>query len=260
MLELKGVSAGYGGVAVIHNIDLAVRPGEIVTLVGNNGAGKSTLVKSLSGLIPIRSGTIYLGGKRIDGLPTAVRMRMGIVHVPEGRQVFSGFTIAENLELGGYLRRSDNDAGAALRQEICRRFPVLGERVSALAGNLSGGQQQLLAIARGLMGSPKVLMLDEPSLGLAPRAVAEIFDLIVRLREQGLGILLSEQNARASLAIAQRGYVIDNGRVVLTGSGAELLQSKDVAERYLGTGAKSAGEPPERTSRLAERLREILQR
>jgi len=258
-LELKRVSAGYGGVNVIHDVDLVVRPREIVTLVGNNGAGKSTLVKAISGLTPARAGTISFEGWRIDGWRTAARMRLGIVHVPEGRQIFSGFTTAENLDLGGYLDTNPGSDGNARREEIWRLFPMLRNRSAALAGNLSGGQQQMLAIGRGLMTRPKLLMLDEPSLGLAPRVVSEIFDLIVRLREQGLAILLSEQNARLSLAIADRGYVIENGRVVLTGTGQDLLQSREVADRYLGVGVELQSQSADRSSGLAKRLRELLQ-
>jgi len=259
-LDLRGVCAGYGGADAIHAIDLTVRPREIVALLGNNGAGKSTLVKAVSGLIPVRAGTISFEGRRIERWSTAARMRAGIVHVPEGRQIFAGFTTAENLELGGYLlRNTRNDAGKA-RQEIRRRFPMLSERMSTPGGNLSGGQQQMLAIGRGLMATPRLLMLDEPSLGLAPRVVAEVFDLIAALREQGLAILLSEQNANLSLAIADRGYVIDNGRVVLSGSGQELLRSKEVAERYLGVGVAPASQSADHRTQLADKLRALLSR
>lgn len=259
-LELHAVSAGYGGVDVIHDVDVVVRPHEIVTLVGNNGAGKSTLVKTISGLIPVRSGTISFEGRRIDGWPIAARMRSGIVHVPEGRQIFSGFSIAENLKLGGYLNTDKHNDAGAREEEIWRLFPMLRERKSAIAGNLSGGQQQMLAIGRGLMAAPKLLMLDEPSLGLAPRVVSEIFDLIIRLRDQGLAILLSEQNARQSLAIADRGYVIENGHVVLTGTGQHLLQSKDVADRYLGVGAERESLSADRSSKMATLLRDLFVR
>jgi branched-chain amino acid transport system ATP-binding protein len=256
-LALANVSAGYGGVDVIHGIDLAVQAGEIVTLVGANGAGKSTLVKTISGLVPARTGTIMFDGGRIDTLSTAARMRRGIVHVPEGRQIFSSLTIEDNLRLGAYGRRGE-DAGARLA-EVGARFPMLRERLAATAGNLSGGQQQMLAIGRGLMAAPKLLILDEPSLGLAPRLVSGMFALVRGLRDQGLAILLAEQNARMSLAIADRGYVIENGRVALSGSGQDLLQSRDVAERYLGVGAQTDGESSAQQHTLAERLRQLLQ-
>lgn len=257
-LELHRVSAGYGGMNVIHDIDLTVRPREIVTLIGANGAGKSTLLKTISGLTIARAGTITLNGARIEAAPTADRMRLGIVHVPEGRQIFSGLSVDENLELGAYIHRRRSDETDARRAEVAVRFPVLRERRSDVAGNLSGGQQQMLAIGRGLMSGPKLLMLDEPSLGLAPRLVTEIFDLIVNLRDQGLAILLSEQNARLSLAIADRAYVIENGRVALKGSGQELLRSRDVADRYLGIGSQLESSGVDEKTRLTNRLRNLL--
>jgi branched-chain amino acid transport system ATP-binding protein len=258
-LELHQVSAGYGGVDVIHGIDLTVRAGEIVTLVGANGAGKSTLVKTVSGLVPARAGTITYNGRRIETSTTAVRMRLGIVHVPEGRQVFSGLTVGENLALGAYVHGHKPDETSARLAEVGARFPVLRDRLTALAGNLSGGQQQMLAIGRGLMADPKLLILDEPSLGLAPRLVSEMFELIQGLRAQGLAILLSEQNAQLSLAIADRGYVIENGRVALSGAGQELLHSREVADRYLGIGAKPETDVANNQgARLAERLRAVL--
>ena len=257
-LELRGVSAGYSGANVIHEIDLTVRPRQIVTLIGANGAGKSTLIKAISGLTQVRSGTISFNGQRIDTWSTAARMRLGIVHVPEGRQIFSGLTVGENLELGAYLdQRAANEKTARLAQ-VGARFPVLQDRLSTLAGNLSGGQQQMLAIGRGLMAGPKLLILDEPSLGLAPRLVTEIFEWIVKLREQGLAILLSEQNAWLSLAIADSGYVIENGRVALTGTGQDLLKSKDIADRYLGVGVKVENASGGQNNGLAKRLREVL--
>jgi branched-chain amino acid transport system ATP-binding protein len=257
-LELHQVSAGYGGVAVIHGIDLMVRPGEIVTLVGANGAGKSTLVKAISGLVPVRAGTIAFAGQRIERLATAARMRLGIVHVPEGRQIFAGLTVGENLGLGTYVHRDRAETAAARIAAVTARFPALRDRLTALAGNLSGGQQQMLAIGRGLMADPKLLILDEPSLGLAPRLVGEMFELVRGLRDQGLAILLSEQNAQMSLAIADRGYVIENGRVALTGAGAELLQSKEVAERYLGVGGDTSHATANGGAELAQRLRVLL--
>ena len=258
MLELKSISAGYGGVDVIRDIDLTVRAGEIVTLVGANGAGKSTLVKTISGLVAARSGTITFDGQRIESASTAARMRLGIAHVPEGRQIFSGLTVAENLGMGAYVHRGQAEQIATRLAEVGARFPVLRDRMSALAGNLSGGQQQMLAIGRGLMAAPKLMILDEPSLGLAPRLVSEMFELIQGLRRQGLAILLSEQNAQLSLAIADRGYVIENGRVTLSGSGQDLLRSKDVADRYLGIGATPESGDSERGGELAARLRALL--
>ncbi len=257
-LELHGVSAGYAGVNVIHDIDLIVRPHEIVTLVGANGAGKSTLLRSISGLIPCSAGSMTFNGRNIEQISTAGRMQLGIVHVPEGRQIFSGLTVAENLQLGGYIHRRQPGKAEASQSEILQRFPALQQRLLQTAGNLSGGQQQMLAIGRGLMSQPKLLMLDEPSLGLAPRLVLEIFDMIEALRQQGIAILLSEQNAQLSLAVAERGYVIENGRVVLTGSGQQLLQSKEVADRYLGAGAQARTSQEDQETDLVTRLSGLL--
>jgi branched-chain amino acid transport system ATP-binding protein len=197
-------------------------------------------------------------GKRIEAAPTATRIHYGIVHVPEGRQIFSGLSVSENLELGAFIHRHHSDEADAQRAEVVIRFPVLRERLPDVAGNLSGGQQQMLAIGRGLMSRPKLLMLDEPSLGLAPRLVTEIFELIVSLRDQGLAILLSEQNAQLSLAIADRGYVIENGRVALTGSGQELLRSRDVADRYLGVGGRIESSSAQRKNEISRRLQDLM--
>jgi len=257
-LELQRLSAGYGGIDVIHDIDLTVRPREIVTLIGANGAGKSTLLKTISGLTRSSTGTITFNGARIEASPIATRMRLGIVHVPEGRQIFSGLSVSENLELGAYIHRRRSDEADAHRADVATRFPVLRERMLEVAGNLSGGQQQMLAIGRGLMARPKLLMLDEPSLGLAPRLVTEILDLIISLRDQGIAILLSEQNAQLSLAVADRGYVFENGRVALTGSGKELLQSRDVADRYLGIGARHESSSPRLKDGISRRLHYLM--
>ena len=200
MLELNRVSAGYESANVIHSIELTVAPGQIVALVGANGAGKSTLVKTISGLLELRAGKIVLDGKRIDALTSQARVLAGVSVVPEGRQIFGGLTVLENLRLGAYARRKEIDeTGMRLRVDrVCERFPILGERLREPAGNLSGGQQQMLAIARGLMAEPLILVLDEPSLGLAPMLVTDIFRLIAGLRSEGRAILLSEQNARLS--------------------------------------------------------------
>ena len=259
MLELRGVSAGYAAVPVIHNIDLHVDPGEIVTLIGANGAGKSTLVKTVSGLLRPMAGSVRFEGQPIDGLPTAARVRLGIAHVPEGRQVFAGLTVAENLSLGGYARRgaSRRSDEAASLHAVCARFPILAQRMNDVAGNFSGGQQQMLAIARGLMANPRLLILDEPSLGLSPLLVSEIFGLIRGLSDQGIAILLSEQNARSALAISDRGYVVESGRITLHAPAHALLASPEVAERYLGIG----GTPEiaaEATRRAALQIRQLV--
>jgi branched-chain amino acid transport system ATP-binding protein len=262
MLELKRVSTGYEAVNVIHDIDLTVGDAEIVALVGANGAGKSTLVKAISGIIPVRRGEIALDGRRIDGESPRTRVLAGIAQVPEGRQVFGGLSVRENLRLGAYARGSASDSGSleAGIAKIGALFPVLLRRLDEPAANLSGGQQQMLAIGRGLMAEPRILVLDEPSLGLAPVLVAEIFRLIAGLRNEGRGILLSEQNARLSLAIADRAYVIENGRVMLSGSGKDLLHNAEVAERYLGVGKGVSVADAPRHAQLVARLKGVLAR
>jgi branched-chain amino acid transport system ATP-binding protein len=255
LLELKSVSAGYGRNRVLQNVNLTLERGEIVTLLGANGAGKSTLAKSISGLLRTEAGSILLDGEGIEALPPADRLRRGIAHVPEGRQIFAGMTVAENLDLGGYAA-SEADHAERL-ESVFTLFPILRERMRDIAGNFSGGQQQMLAIARGLMSKPKILLLDEPSLGVAPLLVAEIFRLIVALRAQGITILLAEQNARQALSIADRGYVFENGKITLSGSSKDLLNSPDIAERYLGMG--SATEVSGTASAtLAGKLRTVL--
>jgi len=255
LLELTSVSVGYGHNRVLHDVDLALERGEIVTLLGANGAGKSTLVKSISGLLRTESGNIVLDGEPIEALPAAERLRRGIAHIPEGRQIFAGMTVAENLELGAY---ASSEVDHAERLEfVWTLFPILRERMKDIAGNFSGGQQQMLAIARGLMSKPKILLLDEPSLGVAPLLVTEIFRLIVRLRAQGITILLAEQNARQALSIADRGYVFENGKITLAGPSVDLLNSPDIAERYLGMG--SATEVSGAASdTLAGKLRNVM--
>ena len=261
MLEVRRLHAGYGGVDVLHGIDLTVGAGEIVALVGANGAGKSTLVKTISGLLPVRAGEIWFEGERIDRQTPAARVLKGIVQVPEGRQVFGGLTVAENLRLGAYVHRRtlDEDALEARMRAVCERFPVLLERLDEAVANLSGGQQQMLALARGLMAEPRLLVLDEPSLGLAPVLVGEIFRLIAGLRqERGISIVLSEQNAKLSLAVADRGYVVENGSIALTGAGTELLASSEVAERYLGVGHAVSVADATRHAQLVAQLTQIL--
>lgn len=252
MLEIEGLSVGYGRDPVLQALDLELRRGEIATLVGANGAGKSTLLKAISGLMRPMAGRIRLEGRDLAGLGPAGRLRLGLAHVPEGRQVFGGMSIRENLALGGYV-----GAAPGRFEEVCALFPVLRDRLGDAAGNLSGGQQQMLAIARGLMSGARILLLDEPSLGLSPLLVNEVFRLIAQLRERGLTILLAEQNARAALAIADRGTVIENGRVALAGPAHELLHSPEVAARYLGTGAAHRTSDAER--KLAADLRACLE-
>lgn len=251
MLHVEGLVAGYGVGAVVHGIDLVLHAGEIVTLIGSNGAGKSTLVQCISGLKRPMAGRILFEGRPIEALPPAARLALGIAHVPEGRQVFAGMTVAENLALGALSAPAE---APRRREEVCAIFPVLRERMHDLVGNFSGGQQQMLAIARGLMSGPRLLLLDEPSLGLSPLLVAEVFRLIRGLRDQGLTILLAEQNARSALSIADRAYVVENGRIALSGPAADLLASDDIAHRYLGGAAR----PPSASATMAARLRDCI--
>ncbi len=257
LLELKSVCSGYSRNRTLHDVDLIVDRGEIVTLVGANGAGKSTLVKTISGLLRPQSGSILLDGEEVGSLTPSARLRRGIAHVPEGRQIFAGMTTAENLDLGAYASRN-RDFSDQL-EDVWKLFPVLRARMTDMAGNFSGGQQQMLAIARGLMSRPKLLLLDEPSLGIAPLLVTEIFRLIVRLKDRGISILLAEQNARQALSIADRGYVFENGHIALAGSASELLNSREIAERYLGIGNGRAISKVESTA-FADRLRTVLGR
>jgi len=263
MLEIANLSTGYSDANVLHGVSLKVESGKIVALIGANGAGKTTLAKTISGLLPARQGEIRLAGQRIDDLSPKERVRRGISHVPEGRQMIAGLTVGENLRLGAYAQRRELGEGGIARRiaEVCQLFPVLIQRQDEMAGNLSGGQQQMLAIARALMVEPRFLVLDEPSLGLSPALVEEIFRLIASLRSRGIAILLSEQNARMSLAIADWGCVIEMGRVVLEGPGRDLLDNPEVAERYLGMGKAVDGDTASRTARhdaLVKGLAKIL--
>jgi branched-chain amino acid transport system ATP-binding protein len=257
LLELKNVCVGYGRHRVLENVDLTLERGEIVTLLGANGAGKSTLAKAISGLLRVETGNVLLEGQPIEALMPAERLRRGIAHVPEGRQIFAGMTVAENLELGAYASSETDHTTRTQLETVWTLFPVLRERMKDIAGNFSGGQQQMLAIARGLMSKPKILVLDEPSLGIAPLLVAEIFRLIERLRAQGISILLAEQNARQALSVADRGYVFENGKITLEGRAADLLNSPDIAERYLGMGG-AADVSRTASDALASRLRTVL--
>src|SRR6516164_6297075 len=262
MLELTAVEAGYRDLTVLHGTDLEVRAGEIVALIGPNGAGKTTLARTIAGLLPVRRGQIRFTGAPIERLPPWTRIRLGMAHAPEGRQVVGGLTVADNLRLGAYALRRRNESWIGGRiAAVCELFPQLRERLDEAAGNLSGGQQQMLAIARALMTEPKLLVLDEPSLGLAPTLVADIFRLIERLRANGIAILLSEQNAQMTLAIADRAYVIETGRIALQGSGRELLGRPEIVERYLGIGADAAAHrrtSEARHARLVRGLSEIF--
>jgi branched-chain amino acid transport system ATP-binding protein len=231
MLKLKEIHAGYGDIEVLKSLTLEVGAGEIVALLGANGAGKSTTLLTIAGVVPVRGGEILWQGAPLAGKADAV-LRQGICLCPEGRHIFPRLTVLENLISGGFLLPASRNA--AKLEEIYSYFPLLAERRKQLGGTLSGGEQQMLAIGRALMGEPKLLMLDEPSLGLAPQIVARIFEIIRRINQKGIPILLVEQNARQALLIAHRGYVIVTGRNQLTGTGAELLASDEVRQAYLG--------------------------
>ena len=231
MLKIRDLRSGYGRIPVLHGIDLEVYPGELVALLGANGAGKTTLLRAVSGVQPA-SGSIVFDGAEVQDLTPQARVGLGIVQVPEGRQIFGPLSVEDNLRLGAYRRgRDDTDASLA---RVYGLFPALAERRGDAAGGLSGGQQQMLALGRALMAQPRLLLLDEPSMGLAPRLVAEIFDCIERLRAADTAILLVEQNATAALAIAGRGYLLEAGRVTLSGTGPELAANSAVRSAYLG--------------------------
>ncbi len=236
LLEIENLSVHYGGIEALKGISLSVNAGEIVTLIGANGAGKSTTLKSISGLVNASGGTIKHNGTVINGLDSQKIVERGIVLVPEGRKVFSNLTVLENLKIGAYLRKQK----AEIAQDIERvydLFPRLKERNWQMAGTLSGGEQQMLAVGRALMAKPQLIMMDEPSLGLAPQLVRDIFAIIRRINEQGTTVLLIEQNANAALKIADRGYVMVTGEMTLSGTGEELLNDKSVQDAYLGTAA-----------------------
>ena len=233
LLRLDGVEVRYGSVQALHGMDLEVHQGELVTLLGSNGAGKSTTLRAVSGLVQPCSGRILWRGADLRGLPAHRIVRMGIGHCPEGRRVLSRQSVAANLELGAYLRRD----ARAIQSDLERcytLFPRLAERRDQLAGGLSGGEQQMLAIARALMGRPELLMLDEPSLGLAPKLVAEVMGALSQLHLEGLTILLVEQNANAALAIANRGYVLEAGRISMAGPATKLQADEGLRASYLG--------------------------
>ncbi len=232
-LEIRDLRVAYGGIVAVKGISLDVGRGEIVTLIGANGAGKTSTLKSIVGLVPPISGTIRLFGRDLRGVPTHRIVADGVALVPEGRAVFSSMSVRENLELGSFLKREK--AGREARLERCvRLFPRLGERLAQEAGTLSGGEQQMLAIARALMGDPKLILLDEPSLGLAPKLVAQIFESILEIAKSGITILLVEQNTRLALETAERAYVLVTGEVALQGSAAELREDPRIRAAYLG--------------------------
>ncbi len=237
MLRLRNVDAGYGKLAVLRRVSLHVSPGEIVTIVGANGAGKTTLLRTVSGLVRPRGGEIAFDGADVTRLPTEKVVALGCSLVPEGRQVFAPMPVRENLLLGAHVQyaRGRRREVAEDLERVYGLFPILREREHQLAGTLSGGEQQMLAIGRALMARPKLMMLDEPSMGLAPLVVKDIFAIVKRISEEGTTVLLVEQNARSALRLASRGYVLETGRIVLQGTSEELLSNRDVQRAYLGS-------------------------
>ena len=233
MLEVHELEAGYGPIRALDRVSIEVGEGELVAIIGANGAGKTTLLMAISGIVPARSGEVVFRGTRITGLEPHAIVRLGIGHSPEGRRIFPRLTVRENLELGGFTQTDR----AQVRRDIdeaCGLFPILGDRLGQLGGTLSGGEQQMLALARALVGRPRLLLLDEPSLGLAPLIVAKIFEVIGSLSARGIAVVLVEQNARAALRLASRGYVLETGRITLTGPGPDLAADPRVRDAYLG--------------------------
>jgi branched-chain amino acid transport system ATP-binding protein len=241
MLTLKSVQAGYGRLPVLKGISLHVRPGEVVTLIGGNGAGKTTTLRTISGLLPPRQGSIEFDGRDLTRLSPERIVALGLALVPEGRRVFRTLSVTANLELGAFHRR---DKGEVVRdlEEMRERFPLFKERAHQAAGTLSGGEQQILAIGRALMARPRLLMLDEPSMGLAPRMVTQVYEILMRLKAAGTTLLLVEQNARAALKVADRGYVLETGRIILDGTAGDLREDPEVQRAYLGKGYKEVWE------------------
>ena len=241
MLTLKSIQAGYGRLPVLKGISLHVRPGEVVTLIGGNGAGKSTTLRTICGLLRARKGSMEFDGHDLTRLPPERIVTLGLVLVPEGRRVFRTLSVTANLELGAFPR---TDKGQVRRDlgELMARFPLLRERAHQAAGTLSGGEQQILAMGRALMARPRLLMLDEPSMGLAPSMVSQVYEILAELKKAGTTILLVEQNARAALQVADRGYVLETGRIVLEGTAGDLKEDPEVQRAYLGKGYREVWE------------------
>jgi len=241
MLTLKSVQTGYGQLAVLKGISLHVRPGEVVTLIGGNGAGKSTTLRAISGLLPVWRGQVEFAGQDLTRLSPEQTVALGLALVPEGRRVFSTLSVKANLELGAFHRQDTRQVRRDIG-DIQERFPILKERANQPAGTLSGGEQQILAIGRALMARPQLLMLDEPSMGLAPRMLQLVYDILRELKVSGTTLLLVEQNARAALKLADRGYVIETGRIIMDGTATELQEAPEVQRAYLGKGYREVWE------------------
>ncbi|NUK31328.1 ABC transporter ATP-binding protein [Parageobacillus sp. VR-IP] len=235
MLELKDVSVQYGSFAAVNHVNITVEPGEIVVLLGSNGAGKSTVFRTISGLNKLSQGEIVFQGERIDHLPPDRIVQLGIVQCAEGRKLFPRMTVYENLLMGAYIYRKEKEKITQSLQHVYELFPILQEKRNDPAGSLSGGQQQMLAIGRALMSHPKLLLLDEPSIGLAPLIVEQMFQTIKQINQEGTTVLLAEQNAHAALSIAHKGYVFENGTIVVEGTAKQLFANDDVRKAYIGT-------------------------
>jgi len=233
LLEVKDLVVRYGAIRALHGVSFHVDAGEVVTLIGANGAGKSTTLKTISGFLPVDSGEILYGGESITGVEASRIVRKGVIHVPEGRRIFSPLTVRENLEMGAFTRKDKHEIEESL-EYVFQLFPRLKERLEQTGGTLSGGEQQMLAVARALMAKPKLLLMDEPSMGLAPILVEEIFEIIQEIRQEGVTILLVEQNAHMALSVADRGYVMETGVIDLEGTAKELAENPRVREAYLG--------------------------
>lgn len=233
MLKVENLSVHYGMIQAVHDVSFEVNEGEVVSLIGANGAGKTTILRTISGLVRPSNGSISFLGNEIQKIPAQKIVAAGLSQVPEGRHVFPGLTVMENLEMGAFLKKNREENQANLKK-VFSRFPRLEERKNQDAATLSGGEQQMLAMGRALMSTPKLLLLDEPSMGLAPIFIQEIFDIIQDIQKQGTTVLLIEQNANKALSIANRGYVLETGKIVLTGTGQELLASDEVRKAYLG--------------------------
>jgi branched-chain amino acid transport system ATP-binding protein len=232
LLEARQLSAGYGSLEIIRDIDIVVRKGQLTVIVGPNGAGKTTLMRALSGILPIRSGSVVLDGDAVESLSVARRVAGGLVLVPEGRHLFAQMTVEENLELGGYLLAASERR--RMLGEVLALFPRLAERRLQLAGTMSGGEQQMVAVGRAMMGKPRCMLLDEPSLGLAPKMVAELFRMLRQICDQGTGVLLVEQNVRQALSVCDHAYILEQGQIVSEGPGQDLLQGERIRKSYLG--------------------------
>ncbi len=233
LLEINDLHVNYGMISALKGISFEVNEGEVIALIGANGAGKTTTLHAVTGLIPAKSGSIKLGGKELTKMPAHKIVQMGMAHVPEGRRIFQQLSVLDNLKLGAYTRKDKSNIDKDMKM-VYERFPRLAERKSQIAGTLSGGEQQMLAMGRALMSNPKIIVMDEPSMGLSPILVSEIFDIITSIRKDGTTVLLVEQNAKKALSIADRAYVLETGKIVLSGKASDLINDESIKKAYLG--------------------------